>query len=144
MAIGHGRWRLGRWWFYLDGDYQTVGRIPSDYSVVYAVLGIVAEHHRPRGYRQRLQQANYRRQIRKWQDVSRRLWMNSEWQVPRNVDEGEGWEHWAQRRWRHIVIVYESRASTARALGEEVPTIYQLREWAPGTFGIPDVAYIGR
>jgi hypothetical protein len=142
MAIGRGRWRLGRWWFYLDADYQTVGRIPGTHSVIYAALGVVAEHHRPAGYAARVREANYRRQIKKWQDMSYRLWMNSEWLVPQ--DTGESAPQWARRRWRNTVVAYELRAASARARGEDVPTIYQLTEWAPGTFGIPTVAHSGR
>ncbi len=144
MAIGRGRWRVGRWWFYLDGDYQTVGRNPGYDSVVYAVFGIVAEHHRPAGYAARQREANHRRQIKKWQEQTLRLWVNSEWQVPLNAAEGESWPQWARRRWRHIVVGYEARAATARALGEEVPTIYELWQWAPDTFGVPTVAFLGR
>ncbi len=140
MIIGCGRWRLGRWWFYLDTGYLSVGRTTvGDESVVYSVLGLVAEHHRPIGYAARLLDANHERLVRRWQRVAAAMWRHTEWLYP--LRDGESLPQWAQRRWRQTVVMYEARAATERALDRAVPTIDQLTEWAPGTFGIPTVAH---
>jgi Tfp pilus assembly pilus retraction ATPase PilT len=137
MRKGYGRWRRGRWWFYLDTDHLAIGRSANEHAVVYSLLGLVAEHYRPEGYSQRMADAALQRRIRRWQDIRNQIWRNTEWQVPPR--EGEPYDQWAQRRWRHTCLVYEGRAADARALGEEIPDIQELRVWAPE--GVPPAAY---
>ncbi len=141
MTKGHGRWRLGRWWFYLDTDHQSIGRTKAGVtSVVYTFLGLVAEHHRPAGYADRLAHANRARIIRRWQNTARVLYQHTEWMVP--LREGETLTDWSARRWRHAVVLYENRAAPHRARGRWVPPVRLLARYDLTALNVPLAAYV--
>lgn len=133
MMKGHGVLRRGRWWFYLDSSRMYIGRHADDHSVVYALLGLVAEHYRPEGYAERQLLDRYERTMREWQQVRNAAWRRSEWVIPH--EPGESPEDWAERRWDYTCVRYEARAADARACGEPAPTIDMLRVAAPA--GVP-------
>lgn len=140
MRRGFGRYRFGadrRWWLYFDTDHLAVGRSVTPSSVVYTVLGVVVEHYRPEGHADRVAEANRVRSLRKWQGVRNQMWRNTEWQIP--AADGESLQQWQARRWRHTCLNYAARAADARALDEYVPTIGDLRVYAPA--GVPADAY---
>jgi hypothetical protein len=141
MIRGEGRWQLGRWWFYLNTNHQSVGRTRvGDVSVIYSFLILVAEHHRPEGYARRMAEANRERIIRRWQKTARTLYQHTEWLVP--LADGETLNAWSARRWRRAVVLYENRAAPQRARGHFVPTIRALAAYDLAALDVPLTAYI--
>lgn len=141
MRLGRGRWRLGRWWFYFDTNLPLAVRVVGSGATYYAAAFLVAEHRRPQGYEHELREANFKRTVKRWQGIASQCWINSEWLVPQQT--GESSQTWARRRFRNTLVAYEHRAATARAWGDDVPTLHELTHWAPGTFGIPAMAHSG-
>lgn len=139
MKLAEGRIRLGSWWIYLDTDRMFIGRNakPDDPSIIYSLLGLVAEQFRPDDYDTQRLLRMHDRAVRKWQRTRDQIWGMSSWMVDHKPGETD--EEYLHRRMEYLSQRYNAVAGDARARHAWVPTLLELRDHA--TTQIPAAAY---
>lgn len=116
---------VGGWCLSVDWSNQFIGRQSTPTAVVYAFLGLTAEHFRPDAWPERHERHERYKAIRKWQKIRNRIWKQSLRAVRRAPDDD--FETIMRRRKKFLRSRYELEAGDARALGEWVPALSDLQ-----------------